>query len=236
MRRFCMSSRQKAARLRESSPVVLPSMLLCDFGNLEQEVRALEQAGFSGLHLDVMDGVFVPNFSYGLTLVKTFRQLTHLFLDVHLMMVKPENYVQQFADAGADLITFHAEAADDPVSIVKQIHDAGSAAGIAVNPDTPVSAIAEALPVVDLALVMSVHAGFGGQPFISDVLSKLPQIRELRGDHLILEIDGGVNADTIGQCIEAGAQWLVVGSGVFMQDDYAQALEMLTQRMCLNDK
>ena len=152
--------------LREASPAVLPSLLLCDFGNLEHEIERLEEAGVAALHLDVMDGVFVPNFTYGMTIVSALRKLTDLPLDVHLMMVHPEKYVEQFYEAGADIITVHAEATDDAPALLQQIRALGAAAGIAVNPDTPISEIKASLPHADLALVMSVHAGFGGQSFI----------------------------------------------------------------------
>jgi len=231
-----MSQRRDCiANLKEASPAVLPSLLLCDFGNLEQEIERLEEAGVTALHLDVMDGVFVPNFSYGMTIVSAIRKLTELPLDVHLMMVNPEKYIQQFFDAGADILTVHAEATDDAPAILKQIRELGAAAGIAINPDTPVSKIADAVEFADLVLVMSVHAGFGGQSFIESVLSKYQQIRELPGGQdVILEIDGGINVDTIGVATEMGAQLLVAGSAVFKKEDYAKAMEnLMSQVKCL---
>ncbi len=221
--------------LRDATPAVLPSLLLCDFGNLEREIEHLEDAGVAALHLDVMDGVFVPNFTYGMTIVSALRKLTELPLDVHLMMVHPEKYIGQFCDAGADIITVHAEATNDAPAILKQIRDLGVAAGIAVNPETPISEIAAAIPHADVALVMSVHAGFGGQSFIAQVLSKFEEIRSLPGGaEIMLEIDGGINDDTIGQATEHGAQLLVAGSAIFQHEDYAAAIEnLMSQVKCL---
>lgn len=226
--RNCISS------LKNASPAVLPSLLLCDFGNLEREIERLEDAGVAALHLDVMDGVFVPNFTYGMTIVAALRKLTELPLDVHLMMVNPEKYIGQFREAGADVITVHVEATEDAPAILEQIRELGAASGIAVNPDTPISDIANALPHADLALVMSVHAGFGGQSFIEPVLSKFDEIRSLPcGSDIILEIDGGINVDTIGPATEQGAQLLVAGSAVFKQENYATAIEnLMTQVKC----
>lgn len=226
------SGRNCISELKAASPAVLPSLLLCDFGNLEREIERLEEAGVTALHLDVMDGVFVPNFTYGMTIVSALRKLTEMPLDVHLMMVNPEKYITQFRDAGADLITVHAEATEDAPAILDQIRQLGAAAGIAINPDTPVDEIKAAIPHSDLVLVMSVHAGFGGQSFIEPVLTKFSQIRSLPGgDNVILEIDGGINGETIGRATEQGAQLLVAGSAVFKHDDYATAIEKLMSQV-----
>jgi ribulose-phosphate 3-epimerase len=213
--------------LRSASPAVLPSLLLCDFGNLAAEVERLEEAGVSALHLDVMDGVFVPNFTYGMTIVAALKKLTEIPLDVHLMMVNPEKYIDAFCDAGADVLTIHAEAVDDPRPVLDAIRAKGILSGIAVNPATPVSAIADSLSYADLALVMSVNAGFGGQSFMDEVLTKLGEIRQLAGEDILLEMDGGINQDSIAKCTSAGAQLLVAGSAVFKQDDYRAAIEGL---------
>ncbi len=209
--------------LRDGRPLVLPSMLLCDFTDLQGEVSRLREAGFRGLHLDVMDGVFVPNFSYGLTIVQAFRRATDMPLDVHLMMTRPERYLSQFHEAGADSITFHIEAVDDPQAAIRQIHDLGMAAGVAVDRDTPVSAIADVAALCDLILIMTIKAGFGGQSFIPSLLEKLDEVRVMAGPGPVLQVDGGVNQSTIGECIQAGAEWMVVGSGVFQHDDYGKA-------------
>ena len=219
--------------LAQSAPSVLPSMLLCDFGNLSREIELLEEAGVTALHLDVMDGVFVPNFTYGMTIVKAVRDLTEIPIDVHLMMVNPQDYIEQFVDAGADILTIHAEAVDDARPILDSIRDRGAGAGIAINPVTPVKDIAAALPHADLALVMSVVPGFGGQSFDETVLDKLGQIRATPGgEDVLLEMDGGINGDTVRKCTDAGAQLLVAGSAVFKQDDYRVAIEAMME--CVN--
>lgn len=217
-------------RLRSNRPVILPSMLLCDFGNLEREVRLLEEAGVQALHLDVMDGCFVPNFSYGLTIVKAFRQVTELPLDVHLMMVHPENYVTQFCDVGANVVTIHAEAVDDPAPVLQAIRDSGAAAGLALNPQTPAEQVANVIELCDLVLVMTVQAGFGGQKFQAGPLAKLETLRALAPD-LVLEVDGGVNDASIESCVAHGADWLVIGSAIFGQPNYAEAISRLQQKI-----
>jgi len=229
-----MARRDCITRLKEISPAVLPSLLLCDFGNLESEIEKLESAGVAALHLDVMDGVFVPNFTYGMTIVHALRKLTDLPLDVHLMMVHPEKYIAQFYEAGADIITIHAEAVDDPVPVLKSIRELGAGAGIAINPPTPVSEIRNCLASADLVLPMSVNAGFGGQSFDEAALGKLDELRELTDEKTILEIDGGINAATIGDATQHGAELLVAGSAIFKQDDYAEAIaNMMAQIECL---
>lgn len=215
--------------LVNNAPVVLPSLLLCDFGNLEREVRDLEEAGARALHLDVMDGNFVPNLTYGLPIVSALRQLTELTLDTHLMIRHPENYVQAFFDAGADVITIHVEATTNPVSTLENIRRTGAAAGIAINPGTPLSALQSCRELCDLVLIMSVEAGFGGQAFNPVALDRLRQIRGIVGETAILEVDGGINRDTINDCALAGAQLFVAGSAVFGQSNYGDALEQLTR-------
>jgi ribulose-phosphate 3-epimerase len=213
----------------DSTPVILPSMLLCDFANLQREAEALEAAGFRGLHLDIMDGVFVPNISYGLSVVKSLRRVTRLPLDVHLMIANPAQYVEAFREAGADIITFHAEATTEHAAVLEQIRRVGAAPGIVVNPQTPVAEIDAVLSLCDIVLVMSVQAGFGGQAFKPEVLPKFEELRNAAASKsdLVLEIDGGINRATIGQAASAGAQWFVVGSGIFAESDYAQAHQQL---------
>ncbi|MFI4875397.1 MAG: ribulose-phosphate 3-epimerase, partial [Blastopirellula sp. JB062] len=164
--------------------------------------------------------------TYGMPIVAAFRKLTDLPLDVHLMIEKPHDYIRQFHEAGADVMTIHAEAVDDVASILREIKSLGAGAGVAINPDTPVDAIADALPEADVALMMSVNAGFGGQKFNPVALDKIREVRRLAPDVLI-EIDGGVNFDTIGRCKEAGADMFVVGSAIFGQPDYATAVREL---------
>lgn len=213
--------------MRQGAPSVLPSLLQCDFGHLEREVRRLEEAGVHALHLDVMDGDFVPNFTYGMTIVDAVRKLTDLLVDVHLMISKPQRYLKQFREAGADSITFHIEAEPNARPLLEEIRSLGAAAGVVLNPLTPVDAITPCLDLCDMVLVMSVQAGFGGQSFNPVALEKLRQIRKLAPD-VLLEIDGGVNAATAQQCGQAGAQLMVVGSGIFAHADYTQAVQSLT--------
>jgi len=216
---------QELNQASKQQPLILPSMLLCDFSNLKEECQRLEKAGFKALHLDVMDGVFVPNISYGMTIVKAFRQATDLPLDVHLMIQNPIQYVDGFREAGADIITFHAEADGDNRQTLEKIHQSGAAAGIVLNPPTAAEQLQPVIDLCDMVLVMSVHAGFGGQSFIPDVLSKFDQITQLPNcpADIAFEIDGGINKDSINQSHSAGANWLVVGSGVFKHEDYTQA-------------
>ncbi len=224
-----MSTPRHLAQLRKASPVVLPSLLLCDFGNLERELEQLEQAGVHGLHLDVMDGHFVPNLSYGLPIVEAVRRLTDLPLDVHLMIANPGEYVRQFVEAGADVLTIHAEAVEDPRPLLEEIRAQGAGAGLAINPPTPIEKIETALSFCDLVLVMSVMPGFGGQAFDALALDKLRQLRSKLPREVLLEVDGGVNAETISACGEAGAQLLVAGSAIFRSTDYSEAVARLTQ-------
>ncbi len=216
--------------LRRATPAVLPSLLLCDFGNLEREVRRLEDAGVQALHLDVMDGVFVPNISYGMPIVEACRRLTDIPLDVHLMISDPASYAEAFARAGADIMTFHVEAVEDPASVIEKISSFGIGAGIALNPTTPLGAVELYVAQCDLVLVMSVAAGFGGQAFDPVALDKLRILRSQHPD-ILLEVDGGVNETTIGACREAGADLFVVGSGIFRRDDYGVAMTDLCEAM-----
>jgi ribulose-phosphate 3-epimerase len=222
-------SRRSFESLKSAPPAILPSLLLCDFGNLEREVERLTAAGVPALHLDVMDGVFVPNFTYGMTIVEAFRKLTDLPLDVHLMMTQPQKYVRQFRDAGADIMTFHVEAVEDPRPLLEEIRGLGGGAGLAINPSTPFETVENVLDLCDVLLVMSVEAGFGGQSFNPVALDRLRRARQLAGDRLLLEVDGGVNQETISRCAAAGAQLFVVGSAIFKQPDYGAAIRRLAE-------
>ena len=218
--------------IRGQRPVILPSLLLCDFGNLAAEVSRLQDAGINALHLDVMDGHFVPNLSYGMPIVEGLRNLTDMPLDVHLMISNPTSYVQQFVDAGSDLLTVHVEACEDPVSVIKQINESGIASGIALNPATEIDAIDAVLADVDVVLVMSVQAGFGGQSFQPVALEKLRQLaalREANGYSWSLEVDGGINTSTVRDCFQAGADWFVAGSAIFKQECYQTAIRNLVE-------
>jgi len=216
--------------LRNAAPAILPSLLQCDFGRLADEVQRLEAAQVPALHLDVMDGRFVPNLTYGMPIVASLRTLTDLPLDVHLMIEEPERYIDQFHTAGADIITIHVEATQDARAVLQQIRKLGIGAGLALNPATPISDIESCLDLCDLVLVMSVDAGFGGQSFNPIALEKLQQLRGMISDDVLLEVDGGVNSDTIAACSNAGAQLFVVGSAIFKHDDYVEPVATLAQR------
>lgn len=224
-----MSRRLQLADLRRASPVVLPSLLLCDFGSLEREIGKLTAAGVRALHLDVMDGHFVPNFTYGLPIVEAVRRLTDMPLDVHLMISEPGIWIDRFLEAGADSLTIHAEAVTNPVPVLEQIRSQGALAGLAINPPTQVDRILPALEACDLVLVMSVMPGFGGQSFDQVALDKLRTLSTLVAPHVLLEVDGGVNASTVGACAEAGAHLLVVGSAIFRTLDYSASVSSLSR-------
>jgi ribulose-phosphate 3-epimerase len=224
-----MSPRDRILALRSEKAVILPSLLMCDFGNLEREIRALEESGVQALHLDVMDGVFVPNLSYGLPVVEAIRRLTDLPIDVHLMIQKPSQYLKAFIETGVDCITFHIEAEPEPRPLLEELRRAEVASGLVLNPQTPLDTVQPYLSSCDLLLVMSVNAGFGGQAFNPVALEKLKTVRESFPDNLILEIDGGINLETVASSVQAGAQWLVVGSAIFKMDNYQAAIQQLMQ-------
>jgi ribulose-phosphate 3-epimerase len=215
------------ARLRSASPAVLPSLLACDFANLRREIQHVEQAGVAALHLDIMDGHFVPNLSIGIPIVEAVRRSTDLPLDVHLMIEEPAKFIKQFRDAGANSLTIHGEAVADPRPLLDEIRSLGALAGLAINPPTPLSAVEPSLSHCDMVLVMSVMPGFGGQPFDVTALDKLRAL-SARTDHdAVLEVDGGINSNTIADCVEAGADLLVAGSAVFRAGDHRAAVAEL---------
>ncbi|MCO8121568.1 ribulose-phosphate 3-epimerase [Stieleria sp. TO1_6] len=219
-------SRDKLELIRTAGPSVLPSLLMCDFGDLKGEVARLEDAGTRVLHLDVMDGHFVPNMTYAMPIVKGIRRHTELPMDVHLMISDPMAYAKPMVDAGADLLTFHVEAVDDAAAVAAEIRDLGVGVGVALNPDTPLSALDGCLDQVDMVLAMSVNAGFGGQKFNPVALEKLASLKQSHPE-LLLEIDGGINLDTIAAARSAGCDLFVVGSAIFKHDDYAAAIAAL---------
>jgi ribulose-phosphate 3-epimerase len=224
------------ARLRAAAPIVLPSLLACDFGNLAREVERVEAAGAKALHLDVMDGHFVPNLSFGIPIVEAVRRATELPLDVHLMIDNPEAFVEPFREAGADGITIHVEAVSDPRPVLERIRSLGAWAGLTLNPPTPLAAIEPSLPYCDLVLVMSVMPGFGGQEFDVTALPKLRALRARKDWDGFLEVDGGIGVETIGPCAEAGADLFVAGTAVFQSRDYGQTLRQLRSHATANNK
>ena len=222
-----MATSSEIAVLCSQAPVILPSVLQCDYSNLEREIHRFEEAGVQGFHLDVMDGNFVPNLSFGFPVIEAFRRVTELPLDVHLMISNPEKYVSRYVDAGADIVTVHAEVLEDPRPLLDEIRNLGALAGLAINPPTPVETIASAFNSCDLILTISVMPGFGGQVFDDLALEKLRWLRGEAPDAVILEVDGGVNEQTIADCVEAGASALVVGSAITGQADYTPCLAQL---------
>jgi ribulose-phosphate 3-epimerase len=210
--------------LDRNTALIAPSMLKCDFADLNREIALLESAGARSLHWDVMDGHFVPNLSYGALVIESVRGRTKLFFDAHLMVSEPERYLDDYLRAGCDAITVHIEAVPNAVPLLRRIRAAGVWAGLAFNPKTSVEQIAAALPDCDLVLVMSVEPGFGGQKFIADVLPKVQRLRKLVSPETIISIDGGIGPATIASAAEAGATWFVAGSSIFDQLDYAAAM------------
>jgi ribulose-phosphate 3-epimerase len=215
------------SRLRAASPAILPSLLSCDFAHVEREVRAVEVAGVPALHLDVMDGHFVPNLSIGVPVVEAVRRITDLPLDVHLMISEPAKYIEPFRKAGADSLTIHIEAVPDPRPMLDRIRTLGALAGLALNPPTPLSAIETSLPSCDILLVMSVMPGFGGQAFDDVALGKLRQLRAHASCEALLEVDGGIGLETVGPAAEAGAELFVAGTAIFKTADYAGTIHRL---------
>jgi len=212
------------------SVLIAPSILSADFGRLADEVRAVEQAGADYIHVDVMDGRFVPNITLGPVVVEAVRRATQLPLDVHLMIVEPEKYVEAFAAAGANLISVHVEASPHLHRTLHQIREAGARPAAVLNPSTPVDMVEDVLDDLDMVLLMSVNPGFGGQRFIPRVLDKIRRLRQLvssRGLKVDIEVDGGIDPDTAPRVIEAGANVLVAGTAVFRAKDYRAAIASL---------
>ena len=209
---------------------VAPSVLAADFSRLGEEIESVEKAGADSLHLDVMDGHFVPNISFGIPVLKSIRPLTKLSFDTHLMLSRPWDLLEAFRDAGADSITIHLEVCEDPNTVLEEIRSLGMACGLSVNPSTPVEALLPFLHALDLALVMSVEPGFGGQSFKPEVLSKVETVREFCSREKlspVLQVDGGVTPENAPSCRQAGATNLVAGSSVFGAPDRAAVIRAL---------
>ncbi len=210
--------------------LIAPSILSADFGRLAEEVKAVEAAGADYIHIDVMDGRFVPNLTIGPLVVAAVKRATKLPLDVHLMIVEPEKFIADFAKAGASTLTVHQETCPHLHRTLQQIRAAGVRPSVVLNPSTPLSAIEEVLGEVDQVLLMSVNPGFGGQSFISSTIEKVRKLRALldaRGLEVDIEVDGGINAQTAKQVVEAGANVLVAGNAIFNAPDYAAAISAL---------
>ncbi|MEW9050426.1 MAG: ribulose-phosphate 3-epimerase [Neobacillus sp.] len=209
---------------------IAPSILSADFARLGEEIQAVEKAGADYIHIDVMDGQFVPNITIGPLIVEAVRPITKLPLDVHLMIENPDQYIEAFANAGADYITVHVEACRHLHRTIHHIKSFGIKAGVVLNPATPVESIQHVMDDIDMVLLMSVNPGFGGQKFIPETLNKIRTVKQMaeeKGLTIEIEIDGGVNSETAKQCIEAGANVLVAGSAVYNQPNYQEAIALI---------
>ena len=206
---------------------ILPSILSADFANLERDVKELEQIGIDMFHIDVMDGNFVPNISFGFPIIEAIRSKTDKIFDCHLMIARPEEYVERFCNAGCDMVSFHIEATNHADRVIQIIKNSGKKAGIVLNPQTPIESVKYLLPKLDYVLIMTVNPGFGGQKFISEMLEKieeLAKIREEKGYSFLIQVDGGVNVETSKLCRDRGSDLLVCGSFLFGTEDKEKIL------------
>lgn len=206
---------------------IVPSILSADFARLADEIAIVASAGVKMLHLDVMDGHFVPNITIGPPVIAKLRKHSDLFFDSHLMISEPARYIEAFAKAGVNNITFHIEVTDEPERIVEQIHALGCTAGITLNPETPVESIRKVAPLCEMVLVMTVRPGFGGQSFMADAARKVIEVRRMVGPHIRVEVDGGIDPDTTPIVVSYGADTLVAGNAIFGQADRIAAIEAL---------
>ena len=211
---------------------IAPSILSADFSRLKDEIEAVEAAGADWLHVDVMDGHFVPNITIGPVVVEWVRKVTKIPLDVHLMITYPDKYAPEFIKVGANWISIHPDTCPNPNATLNKIRELGAKASIAVNPDVPVSKVESCFKNIDMILMMTVFPGFGGQAFIPDVLPKITEVRKLidqRKSPILVEVDGGVKTDNIARVVNAGAEVIVSGSGIFKTPDYAQTIRQMRQ-------
>ncbi len=209
---------------------ISPSVLSCDFANVQRDVEMINNSAADWFHIDIMDGVFVPNISFGFPVMKAIKKHAQKPLDVHLMIQHPDQYIEEFAEAGADILTVHVEACTHLHRTINAIQAAGMKAGVSINPHTPVSVLEEVLDSLELVLVMSVNPGFGGQKFIQSAVAKVAKLKELKDSinpDLIIEVDGGVNLETGRQLVDAGANALVAGSFVFKSDNPTDTIQAL---------
>lgn len=209
--------------------ILSPSVLACDFGILKEQVIEAEKAGAKYMHLDVMDGRFVPNISFGIPVVESLRKYSNTVFDVHLMIVEPEKYIDKFINAGADIVTFHIEATDKPLDCINMIKNQGKKAGIAISPKTPAEAVLPYIDKVDMVLCMTVEPGYGGQKYMEDMEPKIAEIRRMAGPDLDIEVDGGIGAKNIMRPVSAGANVIVAGTAVFGGNISQNVKEILDQ-------
>ena len=216
-----------------------PSILSADFNRLGEQIHRVEKAECRWLHIDIMDGMFVPSISFGMPVVKSIRKESSLYFDVHMMVKDPERYVEEFQSCGADMITVHAEACRDLAETVKKIHETGADAGVAVNPDTPLSAVTDVMDQVEMILIMSVYPGFGGQKYIPESTERIRTLRRMLDEkgleHVHIQVDGGINRATIDEVLAAGANIIVAGSAVF-GSNIEQNVRELQEKISLYSK